>query len=743
MRKLLFTALFFAFASTGFSQCTDLFFSEYIEGSSNEKAIEIYNPTSSTINLSNYKVYRANNGSPTYQDSLQLVGTLAPGAVYVAGNPSGTAGITGVSDTLHTITFFNGDDVLHLKKLSTNTVLDVIGQLGVDPGTNWPVGTGATSEFTLVRMMSIQGGTTNWATSQTQWDVHPQNTLSFLGSHSMTPCGPPPTDPQLFFTSATASVVEGNVVVNASVDISLPLVATATSVTVTLSGASTATGGGTDYTATLPVTITFPANDSTAQNVAITVNDDLLTEGNETVVLTLTNPSGTAQITVGTFTLTITDNDIPTYTIAQVHGENASGVADSLGVTCRISGTVHGVNMRPAGLQFTIIDNTGGIGVFSGGPNSGYTVNETDSVTIEGTIGQFNGLTQITPDTIIVISTGHALQTPAVVTALSEATESQMTQMNCVWLADPTQWTGAGSGFNVDVTDGTNTIQLRIDADVDLYSQPAPTGVFTVVGIGGQFDNSSPYDAGYQLLPRYMADVMSSGASVDLGADTSICAGDQIVLDPGAGFTNYFWCSGESSQTISVNAAGSYCVSANNAGGCQTSDTINVAILPNPMASFTTNTSSLTVSCTDGSSNATSWSWDFGDLSGTSNLQNPSYTYGSDGTYTITLIVSNACGSDTITSNETVTGVNAAAFAQMNVYPNPSAGAFAVAVEGVQASEALIEVTDLSGRVIASQVQAVNGHRLNAQVNLNAPAGLYLLQVTAGEQRSTVRVSVQ
>ena len=90
-----------------------------------------------------------------------MQGTLAPGDVYVAGNPSAAAAILSVSDTLHTITFFNGDDVLELRNISTGTTLDIIGIIGVDPGTNWPVGAGATSEFTLVRMATISAGTTN------------------------------------------------------------------------------------------------------------------------------------------------------------------------------------------------------------------------------------------------------------------------------------------------------------------------------------------------------------------------------------------------------------------------------------------------------------------------------------------------------------------------------------------------------------------------------------------------------
>jgi hypothetical protein len=186
--KGIFISLSLLVTLTANAQCTDLFFSEYLEGASNNKALEIYNPTASVINLSDYVLYRYNNGSPIPTDSLFPAGLLAAGDVFVAGNPSAVAAILSESDTLHTITFYNGDDALSLKKISTGTVLDVIGQIGTDPGTNWPVGAGATSEFTLVRMATISGGNIDWAITSTQWDVYPQNTVSFLGSHSMNPC---------------------------------------------------------------------------------------------------------------------------------------------------------------------------------------------------------------------------------------------------------------------------------------------------------------------------------------------------------------------------------------------------------------------------------------------------------------------------------------------------------------------------------------------------------------------------
>lgn len=188
MKKILLGISVFASASFGFSQCTDLFFSEYIEGTSSNKAIEIYNPTSGPINLSNYSIVKFQNGSTTANDTLIMSGTLAAGATYNVVDPDSTVNTALVllADTLHTVTFFNGDDPLFL--YNGTTLIDVIGETTGDPGTNWVVGTGATSEYTLVRKSNVFGGTTSWALGATQWDVYPQNDFTHYGTHTMDAC---------------------------------------------------------------------------------------------------------------------------------------------------------------------------------------------------------------------------------------------------------------------------------------------------------------------------------------------------------------------------------------------------------------------------------------------------------------------------------------------------------------------------------------------------------------------------
>lgn len=185
MKKLLlFSISILAFSTSIFAQCTDLFFSEYVEGESNNKGIEIYNPTTETIQLSDYSVFEiVNGGSAT--NTFQLYDSLEPFSVMViTTDQADSAGMRSVADTAlpyPSIVHFNGDDAVVLVH-GTDTI-DIIGERWTDPGSEWSVDTGATREYTLVRKFAVEAGQLDWSTGATEWDVHPRNTFSNLGSH--------------------------------------------------------------------------------------------------------------------------------------------------------------------------------------------------------------------------------------------------------------------------------------------------------------------------------------------------------------------------------------------------------------------------------------------------------------------------------------------------------------------------------------------------------------------------------
>ncbi|WP_028891783.1 DUF5689 domain-containing protein [Tenacibaculum sp. 47A_GOM-205m] len=169
----------------------DLFISEYAEGSSNNKYIEIYNGTGADVDLTNYTVGLYANGSATVGNTIDLStikDILADGEVIVIYNGGASdAAITGSGGTTSTVTYFNGDDAIAL--LKSGTVIDVVGNIGEDPGSFWAVAgvSDGTKEHTLVRKASITKGNTDWTssagtdTTNSEWEVKAQDDFTSIG----------------------------------------------------------------------------------------------------------------------------------------------------------------------------------------------------------------------------------------------------------------------------------------------------------------------------------------------------------------------------------------------------------------------------------------------------------------------------------------------------------------------------------------------------------------------------------
>ncbi len=171
---------------------SDLLISEYAEGGSNNKYIELFNGTGETVDLANYYMTRANNGSATWQDTLYLEGELADGAVYVMAHLSSNQYIQDRADILNDIANFNGNDALAL--FNDDVIIDVFGVLG--ESTYWPVaGTNkGGKDHSLVRKENVCSPNADWASSagtdasDSEWIVLGKDDFSNLGFH-VASCG--------------------------------------------------------------------------------------------------------------------------------------------------------------------------------------------------------------------------------------------------------------------------------------------------------------------------------------------------------------------------------------------------------------------------------------------------------------------------------------------------------------------------------------------------------------------------
>ena len=203
------------------SQCTDLFISEYLEGTGNNKGLEFYNPTAETINLSGYQLQRWSNGEGTATDWVDLIGEVAPFGTWVlvngqtedvdlgggATSPAVDVAMQALADQLDNPypapTYMNGDDAMVLVKNGA-TVVDIFGKPGEDPGVAWTndeangfvdIGDGAawlTSNHTLRRKYDVMQGVTIPPVvfnTFAEWDTLVVNTWDGLGAHACA-CNP-------------------------------------------------------------------------------------------------------------------------------------------------------------------------------------------------------------------------------------------------------------------------------------------------------------------------------------------------------------------------------------------------------------------------------------------------------------------------------------------------------------------------------------------------------------------------
>ncbi|WGD34979.1 endonuclease [Olleya sp. YS] len=153
----------------------DLFFSEYIEGSSNNKALEIANFTGTDItDLSIYELRISSNGNASWTGTYNFPGgaSITNNDVYVIGNGSLAVCTGAVDDSNNTITGFNGNDAIGLFK--NGTLIDILGTLG-DNSTY-------AQNTTLVRKSTVAGGNTVFDLNE--WDSFASNTCDDLGQHT-------------------------------------------------------------------------------------------------------------------------------------------------------------------------------------------------------------------------------------------------------------------------------------------------------------------------------------------------------------------------------------------------------------------------------------------------------------------------------------------------------------------------------------------------------------------------------
>lgn len=212
----------------------------------------------------------------------------------------------------------------------------------------------------------------------------------------------------------------------------------------------------------------------------------------------------------GVFSITV---PIPEYNISHLRLNNSSGVSQDTGKVVTVRGVVTVGNEfnSPSFIQ----DSTGGLAVFGRGAGQfSSSVKIGDLVKVTGKVVNYNGLTEINPVTeFLILDSGVTTQPeemtiPDILTQVwdgDEAHEGKLVKIMEVVLSSYTPiWEG---NTNYIVINGTDSLTIRILNGTELVGQPAPNGSFNLTGVISQYKASAPYNGGYELIPRFIADI--------------------------------------------------------------------------------------------------------------------------------------------------------------------------------------------------------------------------------------------
>jgi hypothetical protein len=305
--------------------------------------------------------------------------------------------------------------------------------------------------------------------------------------------------------------------------------------------------------------------------------------------------------------------------------------------------------------------------------------------------------------------------------------------------------TGGFLGGDITVcTDDTTQLLADSTAQSFLWSNGDTSSSIIVVGPGTySVDVTGACNVASDTITLIPSALVYSGF---LNASaTTVCAGDTISLSSNTAYTSYLWSDSSTGSTLSATTTGNYSLTVMDGCGAGT-ESVSLTFTPGPTASFTSSTTGLSASFTNNSTGSSpTYLWDFGDA-GTSTFANPSHTYAANGTYTVTLTVTDACGTSVFTSTVTVSGVaiDPAIGFDIAVYPNPAKNAATLSATLPAAQHLKFSVLNALGQVIVAEDLGQQAGEFKHSFSLQGFSdGIYFVRLETENGPITARLTVR
>ncbi len=230
--------------------------------------------------------------------------------------------------------------------------------------------------------------------------------------------------------------------------------------------------------------------------------------------------------------------------------------------------------------------------------------------------------------------------------------------------------------------------------------------------------------------------------------NTALCAGQTVSLTASTA-DSYTWSTGDTTQTIVVSTAGSFYVTTANANACDgvgQSATVNVTVTPQPVAivgSPAINGNVVTFS--NSSTNATAYSWDFGDFTNSSATA-PVHAYAASTSYQVTLTATNGnCTSDTTFTVAITVGLEELNnVAEIVLFPNPTTANAQLSMNVIEAGNVEVAIQTVNGQLVKTIMNdyLTVGKQTITIETADLANGVYFTTIKAGNAIKTVRLNV-